>query len=294
MHAQQSRQPLRNALQVLVHARPYRGGSSLRRVRRAVDGGECNLDRRRTRRAVARCAGVPGHGEEVPIHRGEGAERLLSAQGRMTMDGMRCGRRNWWGKGRLGRFCALTALAAQAAEAVPDTDIWLKVRESFFGARPIRNDADGVIRLEAPYRAQDAATVPVAIRAGIAQTSERYIRTVYLIVDRNPSPIAAIFHFTPDSGRAEIETRIRIEEYTPVRAIAEMSDGELYVSAKFVKAAGGCSAPAGKDPEAALARLGRMKFHLDQSVVLGEPNLAQLMISHPNHSGLAMDQMTHL
>jgi|SRR6185436_11208368 sulfur-oxidizing protein SoxY len=212
----------------------------------------------------------------------------------MTMDGMRCGRRNWCGKWLLGLFCALTALAAQAAEAVPDTDIWLKVRESFFGARPIRNDADGVIRLEAPYRAQDAATVPVAIRAGIAQTSERYIRTVYLIVDRNPSPIAAIFHFTPDSGRAEIETRIRIEEYTPVRAIAEMSDGELYGSAKFVKAAGGCSAPAGKDPEAALARLGRMKFHLDQSVVLGEPNLAQLMISHPNHSGLAMDQMTHL
>ncbi|HWH49782.1 MAG TPA: quinoprotein dehydrogenase-associated SoxYZ-like carrier [Burkholderiales bacterium] len=210
------------------------------------------------------------------------------------MDGMRCGRRNWCGKWLLGLFCALTALAAQAAEAVPDTDIWLKVRESFFGARPIRNDADGVIRLEAPYRAQDAATVPVAIRAGIAQTSERYIRTVYLIVDRNPSPIAAIFHFTPDSGRAEIETRIRIEEYTPVRAIAEMSDGELYGSAKFVKAAGGCSAPAGKDPEAALARLGRMKFHLDQSVVLGEPNLAQLMISHPNHSGLAMDQMTHL
>jgi len=48
----------------------------------------------------------------------------------------------------------------------------------------------------------------------------------------------------------------------------------------------------GKDPEAALARLGRMKFHLDQSVVLGEPNLAQLMISHPNDSGLAMDQVT--
>ena len=210
------------------------------------------------------------------------------------MDAIGRGMRICCGPLLMGLGCALSAPAAQAADAVADTDIWLKVRASLFAARPIRNDADGVIRLEAPYRAQDAATVPVAIRAGIPQAGERYTRTVYLIVDRNPSPIAAIFHFTPDSGRAEIETRIRIEEYTPVRVIAEMSDGELFGAAKFVKAAGGCSAPAGKDPETALKRLGRMKFHLDQSVVLGEPNLAQLMISHPNHSGLAMDQMTHL
>jgi sulfur-oxidizing protein SoxY len=210
----------------------------------------------------------------------------------MTLGGLWRGMRRWCGALLLGLGMTLSMPDARAVEVVPDTDIWLKVRESFFGARPIRDDADDVIRLEVPYRAQDAATVPVAIRTGISQAGERYVRTVYLIVDRNPSPIAAIFRFTPDSGRAEIETRIRIEEYTPVRAIAELSDGELYASARFVKAAGGCSAPAGKDPDAALARLGRMKFHLDQSVVLGEPNLAQLMISHPNHSGLAMDQLT--
>lgn len=212
----------------------------------------------------------------------------------MTLGRILRGMRKWCGPLLLGLVCTLPVPEAPAAEAVPDTDIWLKVRESFFGSRAIRPDADEVIRLEAPYRAQDAATVPIAIRTRMPQAGSRYVRTVYLIVDRNPSPIAAIFHFTPDSGRAEIETRIRIEEYTPVRAIAELSDGELYGSAKFVKAAGGCSAPAGKDPEAALARLGRMKFHLDQSVVFGEPNLAQLMISHPNHSGLAMDQMTRL
>lgn len=204
------------------------------------------------------------------------------------------GMHKWCGPLLLGLVCALPVPEAPAAEAVPDTEIWLKVRESFFGSRAISADADEVIWLDAPYRAQDAATVPIAIRTRMPQAASRYVRTVYLIVDRNPSPIAAIFHFTPDSGLAEIETRIRIEEYTPVRAIAELSDGELYGSAKFVKAAGGCSAPAGKDPEAALVRLGRMKFHLDQSVVFGEPNMAQLMISHPNHSGLAMDQMTRL
>lgn len=208
------------------------------------------------------------------------------------MDGIRQDIRKWCSPLLVVLGFVLAHPVAGSAEAVPETDIWLKVRASFFGTRPIRDDTENVIRLEAPYRAQDAATVPIAIRTQIPQTGERYVRTVYLIVDRNPSPIAAIFHFTPDSGRAEIETRIRIEEYTPVRAIAEMNNGELYGSSRFVKAAGGCSAPAGKDPDSALARLGRMKFHLDQSVTLGEPNLAQLMISHPNHSGLAMDQAT--
>lgn len=192
----------------------------------------------------------------------------------------------------LALVLALCAPVASANEAVPDTEVWLALRTSLFGSRPIELDTDGIIGLEAPYRAQDAATVPVAIRTMMQQTADRHIRTVYLLVDRNPSPVAAIFRFTPDSGRADIETRIRIEEYTPVRAVAELNDGSLYLAQRFVKAAGGCSAPAGKDPLAALARLGRMKFHLDQPVVFGEPNLARLMISHPNHSGLAMDQLS--
>ena len=62
---------------------------------------------------------------------------------------------------------------------------------------------------------------------------------------------------------------------------------------RFVKASGGCSAPAGKDPDAALARLGKMKFHQSGAPVLGEPNLAQLLVSHPNHTGMQMDQVTH-
>lgn len=197
------------------------------------------------------------------------------------------------------RQVALSALVlalytpfAIAENAVPDTEIWQSLQASLFGSRAVELDTAGIIRLDVPYRAQDAATVPIAIRTRLPQSEARQVRTVYLFVDRNPSPIAAIFRFSPDSGRADIETRIRIEEYTPVRVVAELSDGALYLAQSFVKAAGGCSAPAGKDPMAALVRLGRMKLHLDQPVVLGEPNLAQLMISHPNHSGLAMDQLS--
>jgi sulfur-oxidizing protein SoxY len=66
------------------------------------------------------------------------------------------------------------------------------------------------------------------------------------------------------------------------------------MASKYVKAAGGCSAPAGKDLEAAMARVGKMKFKLDENLKADEPSIAQLMVSHPNVSGLAMDQVTRL
>ena len=176
-------------------------------------------------------------------------------------------------------------------EASPN---WQRVREPLFKNRPIRTDADGVITLETPLRAEDAAIVPIAIRAQFAQSPQRSIERVWLVIDNNPSPVAALFQYTQASGRADIETRVRVDEYTFVRAIAETNDGQLYMATRFVKASGGCSAPPGKDAQAALASLGKMRLHVDApaSKAARGPLLAQLMISHPNHSGLAMDQAT--
>jgi sulfur-oxidizing protein SoxY len=194
---------------------------------------------------------------------------------------------------------ALSAIlyATHSFPADPDPDpakseIWIKVKNSLFEERAIETSGNEIITLDAPVRAEDAATVPIAIKAQITQSPQKYVQTIYLVIDKNPSPIAAVFHLTPDSGRADIDTRVRIEEYSYVRAIAEMNDGQLYMAMHYVKASGGCSAPAGKDQEAALARLGKMKFRLENEVALNRPNLAQLMISHPNNSGLQMDQLT--
>lgn len=189
---------------------------------------------------------------------------------------------------------ALILAAGARANDVPDpeTAIWKKLQRSLFENRPVASDARGIIELVTPVRAEDAAVVPVAIRTKLTQRPERYVRRIYLIVDKNPSPLAAVFELTPESGRADLETRIRIEEYTHVRAVAELSDGTLFADARFVKASGGCSAPAGKDPAAAAARVGRMRLAVDGNVSDNQPALAQLMISHPNDSGLVMDQLT--
>ena len=168
---------------------------------------------------------------------------------------------------------------------------WDALRGMLFQDRPI-HDGAGVLTLDAPYRAHDAATVPIRVEPAFAQTAERHIRTVTLLIDENPLPLAGRFHFTPASGRAAFSTRVRVNAYTNIRAIAETNDGELYMAKSYVKATGGCSAPAGKDPDAALARLGKMKLRQSEALVPGEPNLAQLLVSHPNHTGMQMDQVS--
>jgi sulfur-oxidizing protein SoxY len=183
-----------------------------------------------------------------------------------------------------GLIWGTPAIAAEPGAAWPD------IRAALFGEREIRDGA-GVITLEAPERAHDAAIVPVRIDALMPQSGDRHIKAITLVIDNNPAPIAGTFHLTPESGRASIATRVRVDRYTDVRAIAETSDGELYMASRFVKASGGCAAPALKDHEQAMARLGRMKLN-HTPFRLGEPNEVQLLISHPNYTGLQIDQLS--
>jgi sulfur-oxidizing protein SoxY len=191
----------------------------------------------------------------------------------------------------LAVFIAATALA-RAQDADPDASpVWQKVHADVFAGARIA-PGEGVIALEVPARAQDAAIVPVAIRAAFPQSADRFIEKIWLVVDNNPTPISAVFEFTRRSGRADIETRIRVEQYSHVRAIAATNDGALYMTSRFVKASGGCSAPPAATVDAAGPNLGKIGLLVGEPASPGDPALARLMISHPNVSGLAMDQVT--
>ena len=136
--------------------------------------------------------------------------------------------------------------------------------------------------------------VPVTVKALQPQAPERWIRTVHLIVDENPAPVAGVFRFFPETGDATIATRIRVDQYTNLHAVAETSDGELYMVERFIKASGGCSAPGMKDKEAVMARLGKMQLKPMTAFAPGQLQEAQLLISHPNYTGMQMDQLTRL
>ena len=198
-----------------------------------------------------------------------------------------------------GAAFSLLAIASAvfAADPPPDpekSEIWQKVRKSYFEDRVIVNDTDAkVVEIKAPSRAEDASTVPVQIKTGLNQTRDRYIQKLYLFIDANPSPVAAIFTFTPESGRADIDTRVRIEAYSHLRAVAEMNDGKLYMSTHYIKASGGCSAANGTLPDYADFKP-KLKFKVDPNVEKGQPTLAQLLINHPNASPLVRDQVSNL
>ena len=178
------------------------------------------------------------------------------------------------------------------ASAAKDESNWNNVlKDQFFSGKKIIESND-IIEIDAPYRAEDPALVPVKIISKIKQTKQRYIKKIIVLVDKNPFPFVGEFEFTPESGKADIAMRVRVNSYSYLRAIAEMNDGKLYMSKKFVKASGGCSAPIGADLDAAMKRLGKMKFKVAKGGKGGDPVLTQLLISHPNITGMQMDQVT--
>jgi len=178
------------------------------------------------------------------------------------------------------------------ALAEGDDDTWNTVLKTQFFAGKNIEETDAVITLEAPYRAEDPAIVPLSVTSKIPQSKDKFIKKIWLFVDKNPLPLVGEFEFYPESGKADLALRVRVNTYSNIRAIAETSDGKLTMTKKFVKASGGCSAPIGADLDEAMKRLGKVKFRLDAGVQTGQPTLAQLMISHPNITGMQMDQMT--
>lgn len=194
-------------------------------------------------------------------------------------------------------FAGQVAAEAEMLRVEPGqspVDVWESLlKPHYFKDVQIVED-NTVIELTTPYRAEDASLTPLSIVAKFPQTPERFIETIYLFADKNPEPLAGVFHLTPELGKADLHMRMRINEYTNVRVVAVLNTGEHHMVTNFVKASGGCSAPLGADLKAAMARLGQMRFKKVAEPAPGEPLLAQFNVSHPNITGMQLDQKTRL
>ncbi len=193
---------------------------------------------------------------------------------------------------RAGRAAALGALLllllSPAAKA--EEDVWPALKQQTFGDRPIQAE-DGMVVLEAPGTAEDASLVPLTVHVPPSVTQE--LKSLTLIIDKNPSPVVATLTFGPaagSGGERSFSTRVRIDSFSYVRAIVETADGTLHMASKFVAAAGGCGAMQAKDPDADTVDLGKMIVKTFPPALESSPIWSgQVMIKHPNSNGMQLD-----
>src|SRR5258708_32877483 len=90
-----------------------------------------------------------------------------------------------------GLLVAMHFGVAPAAAAEP-YDPWPGLAQDIFNNRAM-DDGAGVIAIEMPYRAEDAAIVPVTLRTMLPPGDIRRVVAITLGIDPNPAPMEAQF-----------------------------------------------------------------------------------------------------
>jgi sulfur-oxidizing protein SoxY len=117
------------------------------------------------------------------------------------------------------------------------------------------------------------------------------------VIDENPMPVAAIFRFPARRERVSLGTNIRLDQPSAARVVVEASDGRLYMTETYIKASGigVCAAPPMGDQAVAMEHIGEMRL---TELTTGDARATrfkrrvQLEISHPQNTGMQMNQVT--
>ncbi|HET9652618.1 MAG TPA: thiosulfate oxidation carrier protein SoxY [Usitatibacter sp.] len=115
---------------------------------------------------------------------------------------------------------ALPAAAQQSTRFQPAQDIRPLVEELTKGA-PIE---EGGIDVTLPQLAENGNSVPLLVKVDHPMAPADFVAAIHVIAERNPRPLVASFHLKPESGRAQVSTRIRLAGTQKVTVLAEMSD----------------------------------------------------------------------
>jgi sulfur-oxidizing protein SoxY len=100
---------------------------------------------------------------------------------------------------------------------------------------------EGKVKLDLPEIAENGNTVPMTVTVDSPMTEQSHVTEVLVVGDGNPNGGMATFHFSPLSGAAEANTRIRLAATQNITAVAKMNDGSFYTASKQVKVTiGGC------------------------------------------------------
>ncbi len=139
------------------------------------------------------------------------------------------------GASAVAALAAFLPLGAGRAEAKVS---WQDAMKAVIGdAKPTM----GKVALELPEIAENGNTVPFTVSVDSPMTGNDYVKAVHIFATGNPAPDVVSFFFTPASGKAKATSRMRLAKTQDVVAVAEMSNGKVYMGKRSVKVTiGGC------------------------------------------------------
>ena len=86
----------------------------------------------------------------------------------------------------------------------------------------------GKVKLDVPPLVENGNTVPLTVSVASPMTMDDYVKSIHVFNEKNPQPNIGNFYLGPQSGRAQVSTRIRLADSQKVVAIAQLSDGSFW------------------------------------------------------------------
>jgi len=129
---------------------------------------------------------------------------------------------------RTGFIAASAAVPALAQQSLtprfqPVQDIKPLVEQITRGAAI----EEGGIEVKLPALAENGNSVPMSVKVEHPMAPANFVAAIHVIAERNPRPLVASFRLRPESGRAEVSTRVRLAGTQKVTVLAAMSDGHF-------------------------------------------------------------------
>jgi sulfur-oxidizing protein SoxY len=131
----------------------------------------------------------------------------------------------------------VAVFSVSSGPALAKNDAEEAIKKFTGGKTPVQ----GKIKLDLPEIAENGNTVPMTVTVESPMTEQSHVTEVLIVADENPRSGVVTFHFSPASGVAEANTRIRLAATQDVIAVAKMNDGSVFMTSKQVKVTiGGC------------------------------------------------------
>lgn len=118
---------------------------------------------------------------------------------------------------------AVLAVTLRPCEATP-ARLAAAIRQ-VVGTAPVKT---GKVKLDIPPLVENGNTVPMTVSVESPMAPQDHVRSIHVFNEKNPQPNIGNFYISPQAGRAQISTRIRLADSQKVVAIAKLSDGSFW------------------------------------------------------------------